>query len=134
MLADVIVIMHLCYIFYAVGGEFVIISGGLLKWRWTSNIVFRITHLALVIFVALEASAGMLCPLTVWEYNLRKLAGQQSEQDIAFMARLVRTIIFYDLPAWFFTTIYILFGLLVILTYILFPPGFKKKEIASGAG
>jgi len=126
--------MHLCYIFYAVGGEFVIISGGLLKWRWTSNIVFRITHLALVIFVALEASAGMLCPLTVWEYNLRKLAGQQSEQDIAFMARLVRTIIFYDLPAWFFTTIYILFGLLVILTYILFPPGFKKKEIASGAG
>ena len=34
---------------------------------------------------------------------------------------------FYDFPAWFFTSLYIGFGIIVILTLAVFPPLWKRK-------
>jgi len=82
----------------------------------------RYTHLGAVLLVALEALLGVLCPLTEWEYALRRLSGQRVESEIPFMARLVRKIIFHDLPPWVFTTAYVAFALLVGATLLLYPP------------
>jgi hypothetical protein len=120
--ADALVVFHFCYVLFAVGGELVVLLGGLLRWRWIRNLAFRIVHLASVAVVALEALVGVLCPLTDWEYRLRLLAGQTFEEEIPFIARLVRRIIFYDFPAWVFTLTYILFALLVAVTFLLVPP------------
>ncbi|GAG91807.1 unnamed protein product, partial [marine sediment metagenome] len=78
------------------------------------------------VFVALESLVDVLCPLTEWEYNLRELAGQRVERDISFLGRLLRRIIFYDFPSWAFTLMYVGFGALVILTFILIPPRRKR--------
>ena len=123
--ADAIVVFHFGYVLFAVGGELVVLLGWLLRWRWIRNLAFRIAHLASVVVVAMEALIGVLCPLTDWEYRLRLLAGQTVEEEIPFMARLVRRIIFYDFPAWVFTLTYILFALLVAATLLLVPP--RKK-------
>jgi hypothetical protein len=123
--ADAIVVFHFCYVLFAVGGELVVLLGWLLHWRWIRNPTFRIIHLASVVVVAVEALIGVLCPLTDWEYQLRLLAGQTVEEEIPFMARLVRRVIFYDFPAWIFTLTYILFALLVAATLLLVPP--RKK-------
>lgn len=120
--ADAIVVFHFCYVLFAAGGELVILLGWLLSWRWIRNLAFRIVHLASVVVVAIEALIGVLCPLTDWEYRLRLLAGQTLEEEIPFMARLVRRIIFYDFPTWVFTLTYILFALLVASTFLLAPP------------
>ncbi|MCX5798426.1 MAG: DUF2784 domain-containing protein [Proteobacteria bacterium] len=128
LLADCIVVLHFFYVFFAVGGEIVIIVGYCLKWSWIRNLVFRIIHLASVVLVAVDASIGVLCPLTVWEYKLRQLAGQTVEKNISFIARLVRMIIFYDLPSWVFTLIYISFGCLVILTFIFILPRSHREK------
>jgi hypothetical protein len=126
--ADAVVVFHFCYVLFAVVGELLILLGWLLRWRWVRNLTFRIAHLASVVVVAVEALIGVLCPLTEWEYRLRLLAGQTFEEQIPFMARLVRRIIFYDFPTWVFTLTYILFALLVTATFLLAPPSRKPRS------
>jgi hypothetical protein len=124
-LADLIVMLHLAYVLFAVGGELLVLAGGVLKWP-----ALRIAHLAAVVVVALEALVGLLCPFTSWEYALRLKAGQRVEQQIPFVARLVRRVIFYDFPDWVFTLTYVLFAGLVVLTLALFPPRRTRKAVA----
>jgi hypothetical protein len=121
-LADILVAGHFCYVAFTIGGELLIIVGALLRWGWVRNMSFRIVHLCSVVLVAVEASTGTQCPLTAWEYRLRELAGQRVEAQISFIARLVRSIIFYDLPAWVFLAAYVGFALLVGLTFLLVRP------------
>ena len=86
-LADVIVSFHFCYVAFTIGGEILILLGGLLKWGWIRNLPFRIIHLVSVVVVAAEALGGASCPLTVWEYRLRMLAGQRVEGQITARKR-----------------------------------------------
>jgi hypothetical protein len=122
LLADLIVVVHFLYVSFTVGGELLILIGGALRWAWTRNLTLRIAHLCSVVLVAAEALAGAACPLTVWEYRLRALAGQRVEAQISFVPRLVRRIIFYDFPAWVFVIVYVAFAAAVVLTFILLPP------------
>ncbi len=133
-LADLLVGFHFCYVVFCVGGEIVIILGGLFRWSWVRVLGFRIAHMAAVALVAAESLAGAWCPLTVWEYRLRMKAGQNVEQQISFIARLVRSLIFYDLPAWAFVVAYVAFAVLVALTLVLVPPrrGLRRRPASPG--
>ncbi|OQY33180.1 MAG: hypothetical protein B6241_08750 [Spirochaetaceae bacterium 4572_59] len=126
LLADLIVGIHFLYVMFTVCGEALILSGGILKWQWVRNRIFRTLHLVSVLFVTLESLLGILCPLTQIEYNLRQRAGQHREESLSFVARLIRKVIFYDFPDLFFTLLYVGFGILVILTIIFIP--MNKKE------
>lgn len=128
LLADAIVIVHLLVVVYAAAGEAAIIAGYFMRWSFVRDPVFRISHLAIIVFVALQAVFGMFCPLTEWEYRLRQLAGQNAEEQISFVARITRMIIFYNLPAWVFTIAYIVFGVVVAMTFILVPPELKRRK------
>jgi hypothetical protein len=114
-------------VLFAAGGEVLVLAGGLLGWRWTRNLPFRLAHLAAVVLVAVEALLGVVCPLTEWEFQLRELAGQHVERQLSFVARLVRSIIFYDFPTWVFTVAYVGFALLVAGSFLLFPPRRAKR-------
>jgi hypothetical protein len=127
LLADFVVLIHFCYLGFTVGGEISILIGWLRGWTWVRNRVFRTLHLLAVLFVAFEALLGIWCPLTLWEYRLRTAAGQSAEEDISFVGRLVRMLLFYEFPVWFFTLLYVGFGGLVLLTLMLVPPA-KKGE------
>jgi hypothetical protein len=122
LLADAIVVLHFGYVLFAVGGEILVLAGGLLGWRWLRNLPLRVAHLTAVALVAVEALLGVVCPLTEWEHRLRELAGQRVEKQLSFVARLVRAVIFYDFPAWVFTLAYVGFAVLVTGTFLLFPP------------
>ena len=124
--ADLIVFFHMLYVIFAVGGEAVILLGALLRWRWIRNIVFRIVHIAAGLIVSIESMADFLCPITEWEHQLRRLAGQTVEEDITFIGRLIRLIVFYDFPDWAFSVMYIGFGIMVVLTFVLIPPKRRK--------
>ncbi len=126
-LADLIVIVHLIYIGFTVGGEALILIGATQKWKWVRSLIFRIIHLAACVLVAVEALVGALCPLTDWEYQLRIMAGQRFENDLTFIARLVHRMIFYDFPSWVFFVCYIAFGGLVIITLFAIPPRRRNK-------
>ncbi len=131
LLADVIVVVHLLFIVFVVGGEAAVLVGARLRWRWVRNPVFRSLHVLAIVIVAVDAVAGVLCPLTEWEHAMREKAGQQVEHDISFVGRLVRGVIYYELPAWVFATIYVLFAGLVIATLLLVPPRWRRQRRAS---
>jgi hypothetical protein len=126
--ADAMVFMHLLYVSFTIGGTFLILTGGILKWRWVRNRRFRFLHLGAVVLVAVEALAGVWCPLTTWEWRLRDRAGQDFEGDISFVGRLIRKIIFIEIPDWGFTLMYVGFALLVVAVYILIRPNRRERK------
>lgn len=128
ILADTIVVIHFLYVLFAVGGLVFILIGAGFKWRGVANPKFRTIHLVAVGLVAFEAALGVTCPLTEWEYDLRRLGGGTVREDLSFVARLVHSVIFYDLPGWVFTAMHISFGLLVVATFIFVPPRFHRKR------
>ena len=78
VLADAILALHVGVVAFVVLGTVAILTGGPLGWRWVRNRSFRITHLALTAFIALQAWLGKLCPLTEWEQALRRRAGHDA--------------------------------------------------------
>ena len=120
-LADSTVILHASFVLFVVGGQFLILLGWLSNWRWTRNFIFRVTHLAAILFVMLEAWLGVNCPLTVLENRLRELAGLAG-YELSFIGYWLNRMLFYTAPEWVFTSLYSGFGLLVVLTFLAYPP------------
>ena len=126
--ADGVVGLHMAYVLIVVLGLPAICWGIVRKQAWVRNIWLRGGHLAMILIVVGEAWAGITCPLTVWEHQLRDAAGQQAYQG-AFVANLVHDLLFFDAEPWVFTLLYTAFGLLVIATFVLAPPGWSMRII-----
>ncbi len=120
-LSDFVVIFHLAYASFVVVGFILIIVGGILGWRWVRNPVFRWVHLACIAIVAIEALVGMICPLTVLENYLLVSSGQIGYER-TFIGQLVYDLLYYDLPTWVFTTVYVSLAALTALAFVLLPP------------
>jgi Protein of Unknown function (DUF2784) len=131
ILADCLVVVHLAYISYVIFGQMAIMIGWPLHWRWIRNPWFRVSHLIMILIVALEAVIQFKCPLTTWEENLRELAGQMRPggdvEDIGFIARLLRDTLMFD-NSWdaFLNNCYYLVAGIVLATIFLVPPRFRK--------
>jgi hypothetical protein len=121
VLADAIVVFHAAYVSFVVLGLPIILIGIGLKRGWVRNFWFRAIHLGMIGVVVLETMLGIPCPLTVWEHQLRLAAGEQSYRG-DFLGYWAHRLIFVDAPPWAFNLIYTLFGLAVLLTFILAPP------------
>jgi hypothetical protein len=123
VLADAILITHFAFVLFVVGGLGATWLGAWLGWRWVRNFWFRAAHLGAIVFVAGEAIAGIWCPLTVWEAQLRGVTAQKG-----FIAGWIHRILFYDFPPWVFTTAYVAFALLVAVTFWMVPPARRRKK------
>jgi hypothetical protein len=123
LLADVVVTLHLAYVAYVVVGQVLIVIAAPFRWQWARNPWFRLTHLLAIAIVAYEAIMGIRCPLTVWEEQLRELAGQPFDSGQTFLGRLFHDLLFYEgLPDIFFNTLYISMFVVVLQGIIMYPP------------
>lgn len=129
ILADILVAIHVGFMVFVVLGQLVILAGAIARWNWIRNIWFRCSHLLAISIVAFETIMGISCPLTIWEHDLRLAAGQPVS-DATFIGRLMHNLLFYDLPPWVFSTAYLTFFGLVVLTFVLAPP--RRRRSASG--
>ena len=109
--ADLVVVLHMAYVLVVVLGLPAIWWGIARKHEWVRNIWLRGGHLAMIVIVVGEAWAGITCPLTTWEQQLRDAAGQQAYRG-AFLANLVHDLLFYEAEPWVFAVAYTMFGLL----------------------
>ncbi len=119
--ADVVALSHTLFVAFVFWGELLILAGGLLGWDWVHNLPFRLVHLGLVAYVGVQDLLGKICPLTIWERQLRTLAGQ-SLVDKSFIGRLVHTLLMCELSERTLRTIRLSFAAVVILTLLLVPP------------
>jgi hypothetical protein len=124
VLADITVTIHVAYVAFVVLGQMLIVIGTPARWTWVRNPVFRAIHLGMIGIVVVEAWIGMTCPLTLWEQAFRRRAGQATYTG-DFVARWLHDLLFFDLPPATFTTIYSIFGLLVLGTIWLAPPRWR---------
>ncbi len=131
-LADLIVALHLLYVLFVITGLLAVLVGAGLGWGWVRNRRFRWTHLVCTAIVPLEALAGVVCPLTSWERALRVQAGQPAE-EISFVGRLVRDLLYYEAPEWVFTVCYVAFATLVVATFRFVPPRRRGERDAARA-
>lgn len=120
-----IVITHTAYAAFVVLGLCLILLGIARNWNWIRNFKFRVIHLAMIGIVVAETWCGIICPLTTWEKDLRRLAGESSYQG-DFLANWVHELLFFEFPSWVCTLLYALFGLAVVATFIVAPPRFPQ--------
>jgi hypothetical protein len=129
LLADLLVVVHLGIVLYSLLGAVVVLCGWPLRWGWVRNPWFRFSHLAVVVFVAVQAAFDAICPLTTWESELRAKAGQRPEEG-SFVGRLAHDLLFVDVPQATLNVIYIAFAALVVGTLIGCPP---RRRAPGGA-
>lgn len=121
LLADVLLALHVGVVLFVVGGQLLILIGGPLHWRWVRGWWFRLLHLLLMAFIAVQTWLGELCPLTVWEQDLRRAAGQPVYGE-SFVEHWLSRLIFFEAPWWVFVAAYSGFFLLVLASWWIWPP------------
>jgi N-acetylglutamate synthase-like GNAT family acetyltransferase len=131
LLADLVLGLHAASVAFVVGGLMLIVTGNLRRWRWVNAAWFRLLHLGAVLMVVAETWLDYSCPLTTLEMWLRARA-QAPTYSGSFLGHWLQRLIYYDLPAWVFVGAYSLFGLLVIVAWIRFPPRsiLERRSIA----
>jgi hypothetical protein len=115
--ADALLVVHFAIVVFIVGGLLLTWAGAWLGWGWVRNPWFRYAHLGAIVFVALEALIGVMCPLTVWEDALR--GGVRPD---SFIGRWVQRLLYYRAPEWVFTTLYVAWAAATLVTLRLVPP------------
>lgn len=120
-LVGVVLALHVALVAFVVGGLVAVIAGNLMGWRWVNALWFRLAHLGAIAVVVAQSWLGVVCPLTSLELWLRAKSGQGTYTG-GFIEHWLERVLYYDAPAWVFTTVYSLFGLGVLATWWLFPP------------
>jgi hypothetical protein len=115
ILADAILITHALIVLFNLASLPLIWLGRFFQWRFVRNFYFRIVHLLLIGYIALQAMVGQDCPLTDWENELRIKAGDEIYGG-SFIAHWVQRLLFYDAEEWVFAVAYAFFFVLVLAT------------------
>ncbi|MFA6970989.1 MAG: DUF2784 domain-containing protein [Gallionella sp.] len=119
LLADLILVIHALFVAFVILGLVAILF---CRHRvWVRNLWFRLAHLTAIGFVIAEAWLGLICPLTGWESRLRVAAGGSAYSG-SFIRHWLHEILFYDFAPWVFTVAYTVFGILVLIAWLLVPP------------
>lgn len=114
VLADALLALHVGVVMFVVGLLPLVLVGGALG--WVRGFGLRITHLALIVFVAAQAWLGQLYPLTVWEQALRRTAGQGSYGE-SFIEHWLSRLLYWNAAWWVFVAAYTAFAVLVALAW-----------------
>ncbi len=116
VLADAILVLHAGVVLFVVLGQVLILAGGAAGWRWVRHRPFRLVHLCVIAYVVVQSWLGQLCPLTLWEHQLRRAAGQAA-YEASFVEHWVSRLLYYEAPGWVFALVYTVFGALVAASW-----------------
>jgi len=113
LLADAILLLHVGVVVFVVGLLPLVLVGGWRGWGWVRNRWLRATHLGLMVLIALQAWLGRLCPLTLWEQALRRMAGQATYSE-SFITYWLGRLLYVDAPLWLLAWVHSGFALVVV--------------------
>ena len=105
-LALTVLAVHVAVIAFNIFGLIVIPLGAWRGWAIVRGFGWRAVHLALLFVVALQAVFGRACFLTLWQAALEQTAGQTGSRE-PLIARWIDSVIFWNLPIWFFAALYV---------------------------
>lgn len=126
LFADAVLFVHFAVVVFVVGGFAFIVAGYLRDWRWARSMGFRLAHLVAIAVVVAQSWLGAVCPLTTLEMWLRVKARETSYSG-SFIEHWLQVLLYYEAPAWVFTLVYTLFGLIVAVSWWYFPPRLNRR-------
>lgn len=121
VLADAVLVLHFAVVAFVVGGLVLVVVGNLCHWRWVNALWFRLAHLCAIAVVVAQSWLGITCPLTTLEMWLRVQARVATYQG-SFIEYWVQQLLYYQAPGWVFALAYSLFALLVVASWVRYPP------------
>lgn len=121
LLADLLLSLHAAIVAFVVLGQVAFMLGAWLGWEWTRAFWLRLAHLVTIGFVVVNTWLGDLCPLTIWEQDLRRAAGQPAHEG-SFIGYWLDRVLYIEAPWWAFIVVYTAFALLVVVTWWRWPP------------
>jgi hypothetical protein len=127
LLADLVLVVHVAFIAFVIFGLILTWIGWVRRWGWVRNLWFRLAHLAAIGVVAAQALFGIICPLTIWEDELRLLAGGEGRYAGSFIQHWLHQLIFFDAEGYVFTIAYVTFFLAVVLSFWFIPPCWRHR-------
>jgi len=131
--ADLILATHALFVAFVVLGLVAVLLGKYGHWGWVRNLWFRLVHLAVIGIVIAESWLGLVCPLTEWESRSREAAGGETYSS-SFIQHWLHKILFYDFDPWVFTVAYTVFGILMLVAWLLVPPEHpRNKPVSPGS-
>ena len=119
--ADVTLALHILTVVFVVLGLVLVFVGKFRQWRWIYNPWFRGLHLLAIAVVVMQAWAGVICPLTTLEMWFREQGGGAVYAG-SFITHWMQSLLYYQAPAWVFTTVYTVFGGAVLLSWLIVRP------------
>ena len=131
LLADAVGIIHAVIVLFIVGGQALVLAGWGWGWAWTRGRVFRFAHLCAIGFVVAQQWLGAVCPLTLWESELRRKAGDGDRMgglETGFIEYWLNALLYFSAPAWVFTAVYTAFGAPVAAPFVFYPPRGKDQD------
>jgi hypothetical protein len=118
VLPALILALHLAVIAFNVFGLVAIPLGAWLGWRFVRILWWRLLHLASLAVVAAQAIAGRPCFLTLWQQALAGASGRETPLIMGWVNRMV----FWPLPMWVFTALYLAVFAYVVALFWWVPP------------
>ena len=118
MLADLVLVVHFSIAGFITAGFLLIPLGAACGWHWLRRRRLRLAHVGAIVFVALEALAGIACPLTLWEAALRGSAPGET----GFVGHWLGRLLYWDWPPPAFTLLYVALALLALWLWRVVPP------------
>ena len=120
-LAQLILSFHILIIAFNVFGLIAIPLGAWRGWQWVRIFWWRALHLATLFVVAVQALLGRACFFTIWQSRLQEAAGRQGYR-LPLIQTWIDHLLFWHLPMIFFTTVYVLVWIGVLLLWWKVPP------------
>lgn len=116
-LAQAILAVHLVVIAFNLAGLIAIPLGAARGWGWVRIRWWRLLHVASWVVVAAQAALGRACFLTVWQDDLSG-GGAADPLIMGFVNRLI----YWPLPMWVFTAVYLALFASVLALWWIVPP------------
>jgi len=128
LIADLIMAAHFGWILFMLYGLALTVRG---FWRpaFWDRWMFRTVHLLGIMFVASLGIVGKYCPLTVWEYGLRRAVDPSGDAPRSFFQYYLQKIIYPDISIEVISGVTIAAALFTIVMYVLKPPGRVKRVL-----
>jgi len=127
-LADAVLTLHLGVVLFIVAGLAAVFVGAWRGWRWVRGWPFRLLHLGAIVYVAGQSWLGVSCPLTLLESWLRVRGLQDAYGQRGFIEDWLQRLLYWQAPAWVFLVLYTAFAAVVVLAWLLVPPGRPGRQ------
>lgn len=119
---QLVLALHVAVIGFNVAGLIAIPLGARLGWRFVRVRWLRLLHLGSLAVVAVQAVLGEACFLTYWQDDL---TGGGREDPL--IMRWVNSVVYWPLPMWVFTTVYLAVFAYVLALWRWVPPRPRRR-------